>query len=129
MSPSSNQFASIQPTICQLSPKESSSNQHASSSQHASSKTRVNEDEEGPGQKALKILLATASRQLHGTDAMAEDTVDEYVHDTSTQGIAVGNDGSLLGEISIHYSNQDDEDCSLPTISDSDLSLTTEPYQ
>ena len=60
---------------------------------------------------------------------MEEDTVDELVHDTSTQGISVGNDGSLPGQISIHDSNQNDDDCYLLTLSDSDLSLTTEPYQ
>eukprot|EP00957_Ditylum_brightwellii_P022092 1666455-Ditylum_brightwellii.AAC.1 len=60
---------------------------------------------------------------------MEEDTVNGLVHDTSTQGIAVGDDGSLPREISIHDSNQDDDDCSLPTLSDSELSLTTEPYE
>eukprot|EP00957_Ditylum_brightwellii_P178686 13610580-Ditylum_brightwellii.AAC.1 len=58
---------------------------------------------------------------------MEEDTVDELVHDTSMQGRAIGNDGSLPEQISIHDSNQDDNDCSLQTLSD--LSLTTEPYQ
>eukprot|EP00957_Ditylum_brightwellii_P170151 12952156-Ditylum_brightwellii.AAC.1 len=60
---------------------------------------------------------------------MEEDTMDELVHDTLTQGIAVGNDGSLPRQISIHDSNQDNDDCSSPTLSDSDLSLTTGPYQ
>eukprot|EP00957_Ditylum_brightwellii_P186159 14172574-Ditylum_brightwellii.AAC.1 len=60
---------------------------------------------------------------------MEEDTVDELAHDTLTQGIAVGNDGSLPREISIHDSNQDDDDCFLPTLSDIDLSLTTKPYK
>eukprot|EP00957_Ditylum_brightwellii_P118486 9036668-Ditylum_brightwellii.AAC.1 len=60
---------------------------------------------------------------------MEEDTVDELVHDISTQGIAVGNDGSLPRQISILDSNQDDDDCSLPTLSNSNLSLTTKPYQ
>eukprot|EP00957_Ditylum_brightwellii_P190201 14478036-Ditylum_brightwellii.AAC.1 len=60
---------------------------------------------------------------------MEEDTVDEPVHDTSTQDIAVGNDGSPSGEISIHDSNKDDDDCSLLTLSDSELSLTTKPYK
>eukprot|EP00957_Ditylum_brightwellii_P061620 4675950-Ditylum_brightwellii.AAC.1 len=79
------------------------------------------EVEEDPGQKAINTLLATVSRQSHGIDAMEEETVDELVHDTSTQGKTIGNDGSLPGEISIHDSNQDDDDCSLPTLSDSDL--------
>eukprot|EP00957_Ditylum_brightwellii_P122733 9359750-Ditylum_brightwellii.AAC.1 len=60
---------------------------------------------------------------------MEEDTVDKPVHDASTQGIAVGNDCSLPGEISTHDSNQDDDDCSLPMLSDSELSLTTKPYK
>eukprot|EP00957_Ditylum_brightwellii_P058100 4406214-Ditylum_brightwellii.AAC.1 len=60
---------------------------------------------------------------------MEEDTVDGLVNDTSTQGIAVDNDGSLPRQISIHDSNQGDDDCSLPTLSDSELSLTTEPYK
>eukprot|EP00957_Ditylum_brightwellii_P071448 5431282-Ditylum_brightwellii.AAC.1 len=60
---------------------------------------------------------------------MEEDTVDELVHDASTQGRAIGTDRSLPGEISIHYSNQDNDDCSLPILSNSDLSLTTKPYQ
>eukprot|EP00957_Ditylum_brightwellii_P060785 4614925-Ditylum_brightwellii.AAC.1 len=60
---------------------------------------------------------------------MEEDTVNGLVHDTSTRGIAVGDDGSLPGDISIHDSNQEDDDCSLPTLSDGDLSLTTEPYK
>eukprot|EP00957_Ditylum_brightwellii_P065400 4961225-Ditylum_brightwellii.AAC.1 len=60
---------------------------------------------------------------------MEEDTVDALVHDTSTQGMAVDNDDSLPVEISIHYSNQDNDNCSLPTLSNSHLSLTTEPYQ
>eukprot|EP00957_Ditylum_brightwellii_P087280 6643097-Ditylum_brightwellii.AAC.1 len=60
---------------------------------------------------------------------MEEDTVDELVHDTSTQGIALGNNGSIPIQNSIHDCNQDDADCSLPTLSDSDLSLTTKPYK
>eukprot|EP00957_Ditylum_brightwellii_P147419 11225488-Ditylum_brightwellii.AAC.1 len=47
----------------------------------------------------------------------------------TTQGISVGNDGSLPGEISIHDFNENDDDCSLPTLSDSELSLTTETYK
>eukprot|EP00957_Ditylum_brightwellii_P047670 3621857-Ditylum_brightwellii.AAC.1 len=65
--------------------------------------------------------------QSHGIDAMEEDTVDESVHDTSTEGRAIGNDGSLPEQITIHDSNQVDDDCSLQTFSD--LSLTKEPYQ
>eukprot|EP00957_Ditylum_brightwellii_P174784 13308227-Ditylum_brightwellii.AAC.1 len=60
---------------------------------------------------------------------MEKDTVDELVHNTPTQCIAVGNDGSLPGEVGIHDSNQDNDDCSLLTLSNSDLSLTTKPYQ
>eukprot|EP00957_Ditylum_brightwellii_P016343 1228473-Ditylum_brightwellii.AAC.1 len=60
---------------------------------------------------------------------MEVETVDELVHDASTQGIAVGNDGSLPGEISIYDSNKNDDDCSLPNLSDSDLSVTTKPYK
>eukprot|EP00957_Ditylum_brightwellii_P136469 10407748-Ditylum_brightwellii.AAC.1 len=48
--------------------------------------------------------------QSHGRDAMKKDIVDELVHDTSTQGKVIGNDGSLPQEISIHDSNQDDDD-------------------
>ena len=93
------------------------------------SEKRTIEVEEDQGQKAINTLLATASRQTHERDAMEEDTVDELVHDTLTQDIAVGNDESLPGEISIHYSNQDNDNYSLPTLSNSDLSLTTKPYQ
>eukprot|EP00957_Ditylum_brightwellii_P061830 4692345-Ditylum_brightwellii.AAC.1 len=57
---------------------------------------------------------------------MDEETVDEEVHDASTQCRAVGNDGSPPGENSINESNQDDDDNSLQTLSD--LSLTKEPF-
>eukprot|EP00957_Ditylum_brightwellii_P200895 15313905-Ditylum_brightwellii.AAC.1 len=60
---------------------------------------------------------------------MEVEAVNELVHDASTQCIAVGNDGSLHREISIHDSNKDDDYCSLPTLSDIELSLTTEPYK
>eukprot|EP00957_Ditylum_brightwellii_P160586 12225655-Ditylum_brightwellii.AAC.1 len=59
---------------------------------------------------------------------MEVETVDEPVHNASTQGIAVGNDGSLPEETSIHDSNKNDDDCSLPALSDIELSLTTKPY-
>ena len=84
---------------------------------------------EGQGQKTLDMLLSTASKQSHGQGAMELGTVDEPVHDASTQGIAAVNDGSLPGEISIHDSNKNDDDCSLPTLSDIELSLTTKPYK
>ena len=59
---------------------------------------------------------------------MEEDTEDDMVHDTSTQGRVIGNDGSLPEEIIIHDTNQDDDDdCSLQT--HSHLSLPKEPYQ
>eukprot|EP00957_Ditylum_brightwellii_P045817 3476589-Ditylum_brightwellii.AAC.1 len=56
---------------------------------------------------------------------MDEETVDEQVHDTSTEGRVVGNDGSPPGKISLNKSNQDD-DGSLQTLSN--LSLTEEPF-
>eukprot|EP00957_Ditylum_brightwellii_P210657 15365224-Ditylum_brightwellii.AAC.1 len=57
---------------------------------------------------------------------MDEETVDEQVYDASTQGRAVGNDGSPPEEISINESNQDADDDSLQTLSD--LLLTKEPF-
>eukprot|EP00957_Ditylum_brightwellii_P207710 15354200-Ditylum_brightwellii.AAC.1 len=57
---------------------------------------------------------------------MDKETVDEQVHDTSTQGRAVGNDGSPPGEITINESHQDDDDDSLQIFSD--LSLTKKPF-
>ena len=73
-------------------------------------------------------MLATASRQSNGRDAIEEDTVDDTITDTSTQGRVIGNSGSSPEEIIIYDSNQDDDDdCSLQTLSN--LSLTKEPYQ
>eukprot|EP00957_Ditylum_brightwellii_P033858 2565783-Ditylum_brightwellii.AAC.1 len=60
---------------------------------------------------------------------MEVETVDEPVHDAPTHGIAAVNDGSLPGEISVHDSNKNDDDCSLPTLSDIELPFTTEPYE
>eukprot|EP00957_Ditylum_brightwellii_P204110 15337749-Ditylum_brightwellii.AAC.1 len=57
---------------------------------------------------------------------MDEETVNEQVHDVSTQGRVVSNDGSLLGEMSINESNQDDNDKSLQKLSA--ISLTKESY-
>eukprot|EP00957_Ditylum_brightwellii_P073656 5596840-Ditylum_brightwellii.AAC.1 len=57
---------------------------------------------------------------------MEKDTVDDLLHDTSTRGKVIGNDGSPHGDITINESNQDDYDDSLQTLSD--LSLTNEPY-
>eukprot|EP00957_Ditylum_brightwellii_P100792 7682846-Ditylum_brightwellii.AAC.1 len=57
---------------------------------------------------------------------MDKETVDEQVHDASTQDRVVGNDGSPPGEISIKEPNQDDDDDSLQTLSD--ISLTEEPF-
>ena len=57
------------------------------------------------------------------------DTVCEAGNDDSTQGLAGVNDDIPLGVMNILDYNQDNDDCSLPTLSGIDLSLTTEPYE
>ena len=59
----------------------------------SSSERRTIEDKEGAGQEAIRSLLAAAPRQSHGRNAMEEDTEDDKVHDTSTQGRVIGNSG------------------------------------
>ena len=57
------------------------------------------------------------------------ETVCEAGNDDSTQGLAEFNDDIPLGVMNICDYNQDNDDCSLPTLSGIDLSLTTEPYK
>eukprot|EP00957_Ditylum_brightwellii_P049822 3777128-Ditylum_brightwellii.AAC.1 len=100
----SNQPASNQPASSQNASSQNASSQNASSqnasSQHSSSERRTIEDEEDVGQESLRSLLEAASSLKKSRDVMYKETVDEQVHDASTQGRVVGNDGSPPVEIS-----------------------------